>query len=87
MGCIGYCTQAGLLAVLETWGMLPTITDGKAQSDYVWIPEVSKQLRDLLESNKQLRLRVKSFTWWYYIEYNWNCKYPLHHCTYTGSIL
>jgi len=63
--CIGYCTQAGLLAVLENWGMLPITTNGEAQGNYRCILKVSKQLRDLLECNNWLRLWVISFSFLY----------------------
>ena len=39
--------------------MLPIMTESKAQMVH---PKVSKQLRDLLECNNQLRLGVTSFS-------------------------
>ena len=59
---VGYCTQAGLLAVLETRGVITIIIEGKAQGDYRCILKSPNLLRDLLECNNQLRL-------WAYILY------------------
>jgi len=44
---------------LQTWEILPTITEVKAQGDYTCIMKVCKQLRDLLECNHRLRLWVQ----------------------------
>jgi len=41
---IGYCSQAGFLAALETYGILPTITERKA-----WALR-SERLRDVTHS-------------------------------------
>ena len=42
--------------------MLPIITEGEARGDYRCIPKVSKQLRDLLDCNNQLRVVSFSFS-------------------------